>query len=126
MAYNAVVSTSETRRRPPITDSPWYWVYLFCTGGLVALVLVGPKFAAKQSRIERNYEARQRAAQHVAGRTRPEAEPQSPRTGTRIGLQPLFITLAIVLSLAWCNLWWRHYRGATAKDKPAFLEKATE
>jgi hypothetical protein len=120
------VSTSDQTRRRPITESPWYWVYLFCTAGLVALVLAGPKFAARQSQIERKYESRQRAAQHAAGREIPGSTAQEQRTGTRIGLAPLYIMLGTILSIAWCVLWWRHYLRAPRSAEPASLEKVTE
>ena len=94
-----------------ITDSPWYWIYLFCTAGAVALLLAGPKFAARQSQIERNYEARQHAAQHVAKQqldfTAREAE---QLTTTRVTLWPLYVMLGGVLSLAWFKLWRHHKR----------------
>lgn len=112
--------------RPPITESPWYWVYLFCTAGLIALLLAGPKFSARQAQIERKYESRQHAAQHVAGRVSEEADVVNPREGTRITLRPLYITLGTALGVAWVGLWWRHYRFSPTRSQPASVTKVTE
>lgn len=109
--------------RPPITDSPLYWIYLFCTAGLIALFLAGPKFSARQTQIERKYEARQLVAQNVARGSTSEAAPQDSRTGTRITLLPLYITLGGVLSVAWVSLWWRHYRHSPALSRQEQIEE---
>jgi hypothetical protein len=53
-------------------------------------------------------------------------EPTPQRTGTRIGLAPLYIALGAVLLLAWCVLWWRHYRFAPTTAEPVSIEKVTE
>src|SRR3990167_4768494 len=101
------MNAASSSPRKSITDSPWYWVYLFCTAGAIALLLAGPKFAARQAQIERNSEARLQVAQHVASHqvasqqinvTEQEAE---PRTATRVTLWPLYAALGFVLSVAW-------------------------
>ena len=106
---------SDVRPLPPITDSPWYWLYLFCTAGLVALVIMGPKFAARQAQIERKSEARQRAALQVSGET-PMAT-DSEAEATAINLQPLYLILAIGLGFAWLRLW-QHRRHLRANHRP--------
>ncbi len=114
--------------RTSITDSPWYWVYLFCTAGAVALVLAGPKFAARQSQIERNSEARQVAARHAANGSAefPAPELSAPElsepTSTRVTLWPLFVTLGIALSAAWFQLW-RHHQRTTRVDEISSLDR---
>ena len=106
-----MMKTPLAAARTGITDSPWYWVYLFCTAGAVALMLAGPKFAARQSQIERKYEARQQAAQIVANQRFDVSEIESqPLTETRIKLWPLYAVLGGVLSIAWFKLWRNHRR----------------
>ncbi len=97
-----------TPPRRSITESPWYWAYLFCTGGLVALVIVGPKYAQRQTQIEQNGQKRQWAAQLAAGREQTE----SPTSGgsQSIALWPLFVVLGTLLSLAWLKLIYDHRR----------------
>ena len=109
---------SETSRRKSITESPWYWVYLFSTAVLIAIVLLGPKIIERQTIDERNYQARQRTYQQASGE-QPDI-PLSTSNNQLITLQPLIITFAIVLTVSWIILWYRHfYRGAQkllAKD----------
>ncbi|MBC8350983.1 MAG: hypothetical protein H8E66_03295 [Planctomycetes bacterium] len=105
------MNSSSTTARYSITDSPWYWVYLFCTAGAVALLLAGPKFAARQSQIERKYEDRLHVAKHVAQPQLPVTEREAvQRTTTRVMLWPLYAVLGCVLSVAWYKLWRHHKR----------------
>jgi hypothetical protein len=90
----------------PITDSPWFWAYLFATAALIALALIGPKFAARQAQIEREFQGRQRASQQAQGEE-PSGE-LSTRERTLITLQPLFWGLAIVTIGAWVVFWRNH------------------
>lgn len=98
-------------RRPPLTDSPWYWLYLFATAGLVALVLMGPKYALRQAQLERNYQGQQRANQHRVG-IAPDT-PLSSRDETYIQLWPLYLVLFGLLGAAWIGLWWRRFQRPT-------------
>lgn len=116
---------SSPPRRKSITESPWYWVCLFCTAGLVALVLVGPKFEARQAQIERQYQGRERAAQQRAGQS--PSTPMSMAGDTYISLWPLQVALAVLLAASWPVLWWRHFRrrseaGATDSKSPVKVE----
>jgi hypothetical protein len=87
----------------PLTDSPWFWAYLFATAALIALALIGPKFAARQAQIEREFQGRQRATQQTHGH-----EPSgqlSTAERTLITLRPLFLTLAAITITAWIIFW---------------------
>jgi len=91
---------------PPMTDSPWFWVYLFATAALIALALMGPKYAARQEQIEREFQGRQRAAQSIGGE-----EPSgalSSREKTLITLRPLFLAVAAITVVAWFIFWRKH------------------
>ncbi len=118
MPYNADnMNTPSASPKKSITDSPWYWVYLFCTGAAVALVLAGPKLVALQSQLERNSEARLHAARQVATQQINGSEQEfSQQTANRITLWPLYVVLGIVLTVAWFNLWRRHKRGRAAVE----------
>ncbi len=97
---------------PSVTDSVWYWVQLFCIGGVAALVLMEPKFAPRQAQIELKSLGRQRAAQHMSGQS-PEEQLAVPQT-TAITLWPLYAVLGILICIAWLNLW----RGRLRRSKP--------
>lgn len=102
--------------RKSVTESPWYWIYLFCTAGLVALLLAGPKYAQRQAQIERNHEDRLRAAQQVWTKTVPAVQPTAignevmERTDTQVPLWPLYVVLIGILGAAWMNLWRTHFQ----------------
>jgi hypothetical protein len=95
----------------PITDSPWFWAYLFGTAALIALALAGPKFSQRQTQIEREFQGRQRAAQNLNGQ-QPDVEMSSVGR-TLITLRPLFLGLAAITTVAWIAFWRsRHWAGA--------------
>jgi len=97
--------------RTPLTDSPWYWLYVFATAGLIALVIIGPKFSARQAQMERNYQGRQRANEHRVGLT-PDT-PLSTSEHTYIRLWPLYVMLFALLAVGWIGVWWRRYHSST-------------
>ena len=87
----------------PITDSPWFWAYLFGTAALISLALISPKFSQRQAHIEREFQGRQRAAQQLSGQ-----EPTVPLSSvemTLITLRPLFFALAAITLLGWFVFW---------------------
>jgi len=47
---------------PTITDSPWFWVMLFCAAGAGILLVVTPRYSKRQTRLEMQYYARQEIA----------------------------------------------------------------
>jgi hypothetical protein len=51
------------RRRPPLTDSAWFWVVVFSTMAMLALATISPKYVLRQERLERMAEGRRRAAE---------------------------------------------------------------
>jgi len=89
--------------RRPVSDSPWFWAYLFCTAALIALALAGPKFGPRQAQIEREYQGRTRAAQNLNG-VEPSLE-MSTAERTLITLRPLFLGLACLTTIAWIAFW---------------------
>jgi hypothetical protein len=84
--------------KPPITDSPWFWVLLFSLMGLVALVAISGQYGKRQSRLERQYQARERiAADAVAD---PERRDYSMPGDTLIAIWPLAVVLTGVAVFA--------------------------
>lgn len=113
-----------------VLQSPWYWAYAFCAAGLISLVLLGGKFAQRQSQIERQHQGRQRAHARLAaadkstdGMAPPAADDSfaslsTPDT-TIIGLEPLFVVLAAAGVASWSILWWTHFRRRTVASTPS-------
>jgi hypothetical protein len=63
----------ETNPQSPITDSPWFWVLAFSLMALVALVAIGGKYGRRQTRLELQYQARERVADRQAAANNPDA-----------------------------------------------------
>lgn len=102
----ADVETSSAAR--PLTDSPWFWVYLFATAGLLALFWAGPRYAERQSQLDRQFQGREHAVTYGA-ETESTREYSTPDDKLR-SLRPLGYILAVVLGAAWVRLWWQRYR----------------
>jgi hypothetical protein len=55
-------ASADAAARAPITDSPWFWVMLFCAAGAGILLLMTPRYSKRQTRLEMQYYARQEIA----------------------------------------------------------------
>ncbi len=91
--------------RPPITDSAWFWVYLFATAGLIALTLTGNKFDHRQAEIEREFSARQSYGHVVSGEDGPMSPPSAGRQ--YLTLRPLYIALGVIVVVGWTTFYVR-------------------
>lgn len=94
--------------RGSITDSPWYWLHLFCVAALVGLVLVGPKFAERQAGVERKFQGRQRAALKQAGQD--PTTPMSTPENRHVQLLPLYLLAGAGAIASWIALWMTRIR----------------
>jgi hypothetical protein len=94
--------------RSPLTDSPWFWAYLFGSAALVALFLAGPRYLDRQPQLENRFLARQAGGQAVMGADGP-IEPSS-RERMIISLRPLYVLLGLLLTGAWGGLWYQRLR----------------
>jgi len=101
--------------RPPLTDSPWFWLYLFATAGLIGGALIQPKFNQRQAQIERQYQGRSRAEQQKAGQE-PTVEMSTPGQN-EWNLRPLFAVLATGAVIGWFVFWLRRRRAIAAEDR---------
>ena len=98
--------------RPPLTDSPWFWLYVFATAGVLSLLWMGPKFGARQSQLDRQFQGRQHAAQGSADENAPR--PFSSAESRVRSLQPLYLVLTGAILLGWLILWWQRFRAPAA------------
>ena len=94
--------------RKSIFESPFYWIYVFSTAGLIGLVLLGPKFLERQVQEERSFQGRERVKQAVAGHV-PSTE-MSTIENSWFRLQPLAWVLSVVLIGSWFVVWWQFFR----------------
>ena len=88
--------------RPPITDSPWFWLELFSGMALVGILVIGPKFVQRQGQIERRFEGRQHAYSSPAGEGthEPVLAPREIEGSNRVSLTPLAALVAIVMGIS--------------------------
>ncbi len=93
-----------TLRNSAVTESPWFWGYLFGMFALVALSFAGPKFAARQSQLEQQFQGHERAMQIRSG-DEPNIELSTPEN-TIITLWPLYAGLSAATVIAWGVFWW--------------------
>ncbi|MFN3153398.1 hypothetical protein [Bremerella sp.] len=103
------MSEHSSPQQEPITDSPWFWLYLFATVALILLIVFQGKLDIRQANIERQHQARQLAnpSNEVTG--------QSPVTvsspgNTLIGLNYLIAVLAVLVVVGWVRLWYVRFR----------------
>jgi len=54
-----------TDRQPPLTDSAWFWLLMFSTAAMLALLSIGPKYGRRQEGVERKYETRRETARRI-------------------------------------------------------------
>jgi hypothetical protein len=93
----------EPGARAPMTDSPWFWLVLFVAGALAALVVIGPKHAYRQARLERMNDTREEILRRASSEL-PEAEDAAnreldTRAASRFTLGPLAVVLALILAV---------------------------
>jgi hypothetical protein len=96
----------EADPRAPVTDSPWFWVLAFSLMALLALVAIGTKYGRRQTRLELQYQARERIAERrAAANNSPADARRNDQTGQRefaspgdnlIPLWPLAVVLFLV------------------------------
>ena len=89
-----------------LTDSPWFWVLAFSLMALLALVAIGGKYGRRQTRLELQYQARERIAERRADENNPAAAGRSENGASRrdfaapgenlIPLWPLAAVLVII------------------------------
>jgi hypothetical protein len=54
------------RGQKVIVDSPWFWVFIFSTVGMVGVWAISRKYDDREKRLETRYEARQQIAERRA------------------------------------------------------------
>ena len=88
-----------------LTDSPWFWAYIFSTAALIALALAAPKYSSRQTQLERRFLARQEGGQTIKGDDGQSIAPPT-RDNLIMRLGPLFVICGLLLLVAWSRFWW--------------------
>jgi hypothetical protein len=118
-----------TDEHAAVTDSPWFWVLIFSVMGLLALAVIGGKYARRQANIERQYQARERVAERIATENNPAATDRIEDSDARreyatpgdqlLPIWPLAVLLGIVVVVAAAML----YRGHRGRGRPGSLDR---
>ncbi len=112
------MTVSPPSTREPLTDSPWFWVYLFATVALILLVVWRPKLEYRQAWIERQHQARTLSTREASDAASPPLEVSTP-DNTVIQLDFLYTVLGVLVVGGWIGLWYvRYRRGQPSPDKP--------
>lgn len=112
-----------TLRNSAVTESPWFWAYLFGMFALVALSFAGPKFAARQAQLEQQFQGRERALQ-IRNGEEPDIELSTPDE-TIITLWPLYAGLITTTAISWGVFWWTRQKGSGGVSRPTNMEPRT-
>lgn len=121
---------STSPARPPITDSPWFWLAVFSLGGIAAVLLIEQQYRPRQRRLEMQYRAqeeilRRQAAGEPAARGVGQEGDAPPPTEREliIPLWPL-IGVCLLVFAASVSMIWRERTTLTdfekepARDEP--------
>jgi hypothetical protein len=117
----------ETNEQSPLTDSPWFWVLLFslfALGALAVMVFSG-WYGKRQTRLERQYQARYRVAEQITTENNPPASeriddlearrPFASPGNNLIKTWPLAVLLGIVAAVATAMLYRTIRDGSSAE-----------
>lgn len=117
VAAETSVTENVAQRSRSLTDSPWFWLHLFCVAGLVAIFLMQPKYGPRQSQLERQFQGREHSAKGLADQESKQV--YSSNKQTVITLTPLFWLLVAAVVGSWGMLWWTHFRRSNLQAEPS-------
>lgn len=122
MAPGIIYRMETSRTPPPLSDSPWFWAYLFATAGLVALWLASGKYSVRQGQIERQFQAREEARLAQGGKPAKLPVPTSFEQ-LRVPLRPLYLILAPIVAGCWIVFWLRRRQAFSLVNSPSSTGK---
>lgn len=83
-------------RSTSLAESPLFWLLLFGLMALAAILVIGPKFSKRQSRLEANYQGREQVWKHkLTGSPIDSVDYQPEEVAPRT--TPLLVTLGLPL-----------------------------
>lgn len=110
--------------RPKLSDSPWFWVYLFGVAALIAMFLIGQKADTVQAQRDGNFTRRQASLERQAGKNVETKSADGTETAEPryVDFNIFYAILGAVTVFAWI-MHWRQYlnrRSITSLErKPA-------
>jgi hypothetical protein len=99
---------------PKLTDSPWFWIYLFGTAALIAMFLIGQKADTVQAQRDGNFTRRQMSLERQAagGKTASDAAKPADQSAAAepryVDFNVFYAIIGAVTVFAWI-MHWRQY-----------------
>ena len=84
--------------RKRLTESIWFWIYLFSTAGLISLVILQGKFDTRQDLEEINFRARMQTYEDSTANSLAAKTPSNEQIVT---LTPLYILFGLIFAVSW-------------------------
>jgi hypothetical protein len=97
--------------QPKLSDSPWFWVYLFGAAALIAMFLIGNKADTVQAQRDGNFTRRQTSLERQAGKTVADSRPVSdgePAEQRYVDFKIFYGIIGVLTVFAWV-MHWRQY-----------------
>ncbi|MBL8829161.1 MAG: hypothetical protein JNM18_19415 [Planctomycetaceae bacterium] len=79
---------------PPLTDSPFFWLVVFGAAALIGGLAIAPKYTQRMDRVERMYEARNKA---YAERIGVDTSQTTVAMNRDVSIRELLIFVAVLL-----------------------------
>jgi hypothetical protein len=99
---------AEGKPRTPLTDSPWFWVHVFCVAGLIGLLLVGSRADNRQAQLDSNFTRRtQLHAQKVEGDVADRETERVPGNTRWVDFRVFYAVLGAGAVGSWILMWRR-------------------
>jgi ABC-type transporter Mla subunit MlaD len=108
--------------KPRLTESPWFWVYLFGTAALIAMFLIGRKADEVQAQRDANFAQRQHSldlqAREPSARDSDPPPPadEEPAETRFVDFRPFYFLFGAVTVVAWVMLWVSYFRRRSASS----------
>jgi hypothetical protein len=97
-----VSPTANASTRSKLTESIWFWGYLFSTAALIILFVMQSKISSRQIDEQRNFQARQQTYENV---TRPDNPTNvMHKTANTVTTTPLFVVMGFTFAVSWIML----------------------
>jgi len=112
--YNSRMSASA---QPKLSDSPWFWVYLFGVAALIAMFLIGNKADTVQSQRDGNFTRRQVSLERQAGKIDDPsyaASDHSLQEERYVDFKIFYGMIGVVTVFAWVMHWRQYLQRRTA------------
>ncbi|MEX2186724.1 MAG: hypothetical protein WD875_08020 [Pirellulales bacterium] len=116
MSEHLSASTNANAAGQRLVDSPWFWLCLFATAAVVALLAIGPKYRQREARLESTFRMREHLARSNAQRATTADNgiaTESEGNGVNDDDQrlirstgPLIWILAAAVAAGWAALFW--------------------